>query len=68
MAANTVPTPAKNEVMLKAICVLHLSKATRSESRRFRRYRSFLRVYVNLEGNEEGLRWLKHRTLEMIRP
>jgi hypothetical protein len=27
-AANTVPTPAKKEVVLKAICVLHISKAT----------------------------------------
>jgi hypothetical protein len=28
MAANTVPTPAKKEVVLKAMCVLHLCEPT----------------------------------------
>jgi hypothetical protein len=36
MAANTVPTPAKKEVMLKAMCVLHLCEPTQIASPRSR--------------------------------
>jgi hypothetical protein len=55
IAANAVPTPAKNEVVLKAICVLQLSEGNTAGEPAFRTIaRFFPNTSADLRWNEYG--------------